>query len=102
MELSPEAIEAFTNDDTFVPPHLREGIINHIQTGRGVGNFLDAVLCNDLRNAIFCADRVSLQALPTIVRWLHNYAPSQCHGNENHVRGWIDAREADLAARAGT
>jgi len=96
VEIEPEAIEAFYFTDTFVPPSLRDGLIAYIEIGRSTGSFLTAVLCNNLQQAVFRADPATLPHLPTVVRWLWNFAPAQCHGSENHHRGWMDARQRDL------
>lgn len=101
MRLDQDAIEAFRLPDTFIPCHLRGPLQAHIERGAPVGSFLDAVLINDLKAAVFSADPITLRHLPTIVRWLWNFAPLQCHGNENHVRGWIDARQNDLRKERG-
>lgn len=97
MKLDQEAIEAFQIPDTYVPENIRGGIERYIECGITGGNFLEAVLCNDLKGACFSADPVTVNFLPSIVRWLWNYAPHQCHGSENHVRGWVDARQHDMA-----
>lgn len=97
--LDAEALEAMTAADTFVPENLRPGLQRFIESGIPVGSFLDAVLRNDLTNAVLRADPITFQHLPTVVRWLHNFAPANCHGNENHVVGWMDARQHDARAQ---
>lgn len=94
MNMEPEAIEAMDIDDTFIPQHLRDGIIAYIEIGRPVGNFLEGIICNDLKRAIFSAHPGVLVNVPSIVRWFWNFAPATCHGNENHYRGWIDAKQS--------
>lgn len=99
MPLAPESIEAFFNHDTYVPDNLRDGIKAYIETGRPVGSFLAAIICNDLKGAVFSGHPGILINIPSIVRWFWNYAPSSCHGNENNYRGWTDARQKDMQER---
>lgn len=95
MKLEPEAIEAFFDTDTFVPENLRPGLKRYIEDGVPVGSFLEAVLCNDLYKAVFKVDPITFLHLVTVVRWLWNFAPMDCHGSDAKVRGWIEARQHD-------
>jgi hypothetical protein len=54
-----------------------------------VGDFLMAVLSNDLRNAIGRADEKNLPALPAIVMFLHNEVPARCWGSPERVAAWL-------------
>jgi hypothetical protein len=71
-----------------VPDHLWDGVRAHILTGRPTGNFLSAVFANDLLNAATGADEVSLERLPDIMRFLHNYAPAWCWGSRAVRARW--------------
>lgn len=95
MRLEPEALEAFWMPETFVPANLRPGLQRYIEDGIPTGSFLEYVLCNDLKMACLKADPVTGQYLVSIVKWLWNYAPMDCHGSEYNVRGWMDARQRD-------
>lgn len=63
---------------------LRRYIDHHIPTG----DFLRAVLCNDLKGAIVHADASNVIALPAIVRWLLEEAPPLSWGSPGMVRSW--------------
>ena len=56
------------------------------------GSFLEAVLCNDLREAIGRADENNQRVLPEIVAWLYNEAPSNCWGSREKVTAWLKGR----------
>ena len=67
---------------------LMRYILNHIKPG----DFLTAVLSNDLRNAVNRADAtVSLPLLRTYVRWLcwAGVVVPHCHGSREAVEAWV-------------
>lgn len=76
------------HDYARVPDHLRPGIEAWIREAREPGQFLLAVLRNDLHEAIARADHLSLYALPVVVAWLANRAPSRCWGSLENVEAW--------------
>lgn len=63
-----------------IPAHLRPGLLLWIEHGIVPGSFLQAVLANDLLNAVDHADEESMAGLRSLVQWLWNYAPAGCHG----------------------
>jgi len=71
-----------------IPDHLSEGLDLHVLHGLSTGSFLQAVLTNDLREALSRADAEALDALPAIVGWLYNEAPAQCWGSTEKVASW--------------
>lgn len=78
-----------------IPEHLVRGLDAHVNEGRQTGSFLQAVLCNDLREAVNRADDEALNALPAIVGWLYWEAPSQCWGSPEKVAHWRAAGRYD-------
>ena len=73
---------------TGVPEHIRDGLIRYVRTGCPVGDFLTAVLSNDLKYAVLKADEKNRHALREIILWLINYTPSGCHGDAGSVPYW--------------
>jgi len=71
-----------------IPEHLVEGLDAYINYGRNTGSFLQAVLCNDLRDAVNRADDAALMALPAILGWLYWEAPGQCWKSAENVEAW--------------
>ncbi len=53
------------------------------------GDFLRAVLSNDLREAIGRADDGNLDALIHIVAYCYNDIPGHCWGTPEAVEGWL-------------
>lgn len=71
-----------------IPPNLRPGITRWIEEGFVPGDFLQAVIKNDLRDAFGRADETSRAALFDIVSWFHCHAPSPCWGGAESMRDW--------------
>lgn len=69
-----------------VPEHLRDGLVRWVEEGLLPGDFLLAVLTNNLRESVGRADRYSLEALPQLVIWLHNFAPAAVWGSHERVQ----------------
>lgn len=72
-----------------VPDHLLEGLIAWGKKQHPVGNFLTAVLSNDLWEAVARADDDSMRSLRHIVMFIHNELPNGCHGSKQIVAEWI-------------
>jgi len=93
------------NIDERVPEHLRGGLQRYIEQGIKPGDFLTAVLENDLMEAMGRGDLASLAGLFGLCGWLYNEAPAACHGSEAKVRKWIEdtpTREKINQARTAT
>lgn len=73
-----------------IPEHMHEGITAYILTGRQPGNFLTALLSNDLRKAVAYADESNEAALVQWVKFLYNEAPLRCWGSPSAVVAWMD------------
>jgi len=76
-------------DWRLVPEHLQGGLRRYVELGIPPGHFLQAVLRNDLRDAVNRADLTSLAGLSDIVKFLHCYAPSGSHGHQTAYGDWI-------------
>lgn len=80
-------------DHTFilagVPPLLTQALGRYVDQGVPTGDFLNAVLENNLKMAYWLADPNSRAAIPHLIQWLHWEAPPQCHGSPEKVQAWI-------------
>lgn len=76
-------------DYSKLPPHMQGGMQRYIENGIGPGDFMFAVLSNDLMGAMGRADDVNLYALPEYGRFLYNDAPANCFGSKEAVIAWI-------------
>ena len=71
-----------------IPARMMGGLERWIKHGKLPGDFLCAVLRNDLMVACQIADDENLANLPAYAAYLYNEAPSQCHGSLEKVRAW--------------
>ena len=72
-----------------VPEHDHEGLIQYVLRGRPVGDFLQAVLENNLTQAFGQADTTNRAALFEICGWLYNEAPCDAWGSRPKYSAWI-------------
>jgi hypothetical protein len=66
-----------------------EGIRRYADLHCPTGSFVNAVLCNDLKEACSMADEENLAALPEIVRYCWNEIPHSCWGSPERVERWL-------------
>lgn len=67
----------------------KETIDNYVKHGIPTGGFMEAVLCNDLKEAIGRADAENLRDIKEIVSYVYWEIPANCHGSPEKVREWI-------------
>ena len=71
-----------------LPAHIRTAVQTYIETGKIPGDFLRAVICNDLSQSFARADPVSRERLFDIVQFFHNEAPNKCWGSSQKMTAW--------------
>jgi len=71
------------------PNSVAESLVAYIETGRPTGDFLKAVLSNDLSEACGRADHENRYRLFDIVFAIYYYAPSPCWGSKEKVAAWL-------------
>ena len=76
-ELQDYQIEAMQG---LIPEYMQGGIIRYYSNGYGPGDFLTAVINNDLIEAVSRADATNKNHLHDYVMWFYNYAPSGSWG----------------------
>lgn len=69
---------------------MLEALNAYAERGRPVGDFLTAVLANDLQDACGRADDYNLPNLPALAAWVYNECPSPAHGSRAKVKAWIE------------
>jgi hypothetical protein len=72
-----------------IPARMHPGILNYLLHGVQPGNFLTAVLKNDLKEAIMRADDENIIRLPSYVRFFYNNAPIASWGSPEKFHEWI-------------
>jgi hypothetical protein len=71
-------------------PLVQEAARRYVEKGAWTGDFLKAVLCNDLIKAFAFADNNSASMMKEIVMWVYNDIPGLCHGSEKRYMAWIN------------
>ena len=80
----------------FIPDYMVEGLDRWIEHGILPGDFLTAVLCNDLMDACGRADATNIGNLPAYCAYLYNEAPRACFGSRANVEAWIKTKRGRL------
>lgn len=78
----------------YIPTRMMPALRRWIDHGILPGNFLQAVLRNDLRRAVALADDENLANLPAYTSYLYNDAPQACWGSPERVEAWSKKFEA--------
>jgi hypothetical protein len=68
----------------------RKALISYVEKGTEPDAFVEAVLCNDLVNAVSLADSTNLAGLKDIVLWLTTQAPDAAWGSAAKVNRWLN------------
>ncbi|KKN81346.1 hypothetical protein LCGC14_0319590 [marine sediment metagenome] len=77
---------------TNIRPDIREALDNYAKKRWPTGQFLSAVLSNDLKGATGHADADNIRVLPAIVSYIYNDLPAPCWGSKEEVVAWLAAR----------
>lgn len=75
-----------------IPEHMHDGTIGYVMHGIPPGDFLYAVITNNLKEAVAYGDEQNLSALVNWVRFFYNATPSQCWGSEEKMNEWMEHR----------
>ena len=74
----------------------KESLKRYIEQGVNVGDFLYAVLTNDLFGSFGRADQENRKYLYDIIMFVHNELPSSAHGSKEEVRKWLEMRNEEF------
>ena len=77
------------NDYPLIPSYMYEGVINYILYRVEPGDFLSAIIKNDLKGAVNLADDDNIRALAAYVRFFYNHTPADCWGGEDKFNAWV-------------
>jgi hypothetical protein len=72
-----------------IPSHMVERLRAYIELGHPMGDFLQAVISNDLREACSRADDTNCHILPAYIVYLFNEAPAPCWGSREKYEAWV-------------
>jgi len=80
----------------YIPDRMMGAVRRYIDDRRHPGDFLTAVICNDLSEAVSRADDENMRNLPAYVGYFYNEAPSQCWGNKGKMDEWLTRENENL------
>jgi len=79
-----------------IPHHMHAAIRTHVNDRRPVGDFLTALLENNLKESVIRADHINLAALVDWCRLLYNFVPSACQGSPAKVKAWLEGDKDEV------
>ena len=75
-----------------IPEHMQAALVRYVNEHIRPGDFLTAVICNDLRDAVGRADDININLLRVYVQWFYNVAPGYCWGSAQKMENWLARR----------
>ena len=73
---------------SILPEHCRDGMKLYIEDGIFPGNFLQAVICNDLVRSFSTADHINTFRLKDYARFLYWEIPTEAWGSMEKMNNW--------------
>ena len=86
-------ISKFRFNGRGIPERMHGGIQRYIEQHAMPGDFLMAVVCNNLKEACARADDENMLLLPVYAAFFYHEAPAACWGSPEKVRAWLDGGE---------
>ena len=71
-----------------IPEHMHEALARYIDEGLPPGDFLTAIICNDLEQAVAHADPKNMRNIPAFVLYFCSL-PSACWGSKERMVTWM-------------
>lgn len=75
-----------------IPAHMLEVIERYVEHGTIPGDFIQAVICNNLHDALSLADDDSLRNILAYVGYFYNEAPGACWGSKKKMKEWHESK----------
>lgn len=89
MKLSDRAMVAMSL--LGIPSYMHEQLRAYFEEHRPVGDFLKAVLENNLVQSYALADENNTIAMRAYASWIYNFAPMDAVGSPENVSAWLAA-----------
>jgi len=80
---------------SLIPSHMMEAMRAYVEKGQPVGDFLRAVISNDLTEAVCRADDTNIWIIPIYVNWFYNECPGGIWGNDQAYDDWIKLNQKE-------
>lgn len=79
-----------------IPDRTLKTLEKYVKDGIPTGDFLFAVLTNNLTNAVLRADEGNLAAIREIMLYVYNEVPSEAWGTEEKVKAWLKKKAKEM------
>ena len=79
-------------DYSGIPEHMRRGVKLYLKQGLRPGEFLTAILENNLVQSVCRADQINLAQIVEWAKFLYNEMPMGSWGSKEKVNAWIKKR----------
>ena len=89
--------EWFTGQYADIPVDMQDSLKRYVIEKIKPGDFLSAVITNDLWRAVGHADAINLPLLKTYVQWFYNRSPSGCRGSVSAMEKWLASKPAEAS-----
>lgn len=86
----------------YARPAMIAALLGYVTHGVPLGDFLRAVVSNDLFEAMGRADEDNLRNMPALVGFLYNECPTGCWGSPVRYNDWLAAKAQERAAAAAS
>lgn len=84
--------EVYTFREFYIPFRMMDSLQRYIEDHVKPGDFLSAVISNDLRSAVVTADDENIYLLPTYIGFFYNEAPVSCWGSKETFKTWLSIK----------
>jgi len=84
----------------YIRPQMMGAIRRYIDEGLEPGDFLTAVICNDLAEACGRADEENLRNLPAFVAYFYNEAARGSWGSKERMAYWVEKKRKEREAKS--
>jgi len=81
-------------DYSQIPPHMMARLRAYLDNHEPVGDFLTAVLTNNLSDACSRADDTNIEIIPVYAAYLYNNAPAAAWGSPAKLKAWLAPYQA--------
>lgn len=78
-----------------IPDCMEEGIKLYLERGIQPGDFLTAIICNDLKTAVMQADHNNILNLPAYVAYFYWEVPAVAWGSKKIMQQWMKERREE-------
>jgi len=79
----------------YIPERMMTAIRRYVEHGVSPGNFLSAVIQNNLSEAVGRADDENLKNIPAFVAYFYNECPMGCWGSPERMEVWINDKQVE-------